>query len=35
MNWWGVATTVGASNFGQITSGGDPRTLQLGLRLQF
>jgi len=35
MNWWGVATQVGASNFGQITSGSDPRTLQLGLRLQF
>lgn len=35
MNWWGVATTVGASNFGQITSGTDPRTLQLGLRFQF
>jgi hypothetical protein len=35
MNWWGVATTVGASNSGQITSGSDPRTLQLGLRLHF
>jgi hypothetical protein len=35
MSWWGVATTVGASNFGQITSGTDPRTLQLGMRLTF
>jgi hypothetical protein len=35
LSWWGVATTVGASNFGQITSGTDPRTLQFGLRLTF
>jgi hypothetical protein len=35
MSWWGVGTTLGSSNFGQITSGTDPRSLQLGLRMQF
>jgi hypothetical protein len=34
LSWWGVATTFGNSNFGQITSATDPRTLQLGLRIQ-
>jgi hypothetical protein len=35
LSWWGVATQLGASNFGQITNATDPRTLQLGLRLTF
>jgi hypothetical protein len=35
MSWWGVAATLGASNFGQITSATDPRTMQFGLRLNF
>jgi hypothetical protein len=35
LSWWAVGTTFGASNFGQITSATDPRTLQLGLRLGF
>jgi outer membrane receptor protein involved in Fe transport len=35
LSWWGVGTTFGASNFGQITSATDPRTIQLGLRLSF
>lgn len=34
-SYFGVATTVGASNFGQVTSATDPRTFQFGLRLQF
>ncbi|MBL8229629.1 MAG: TonB-dependent receptor [Bryobacterales bacterium] len=34
-NYFGVATTVGAANFGQVTSATDPRTLQLGLRFSF
>ncbi len=34
-SWLGVGTTVGAGNFGQITSASDPRSLQLGLRLDF
>ncbi len=34
-SFFGVASTVGASNFGQITSANDPRTLQLGLRVSF
>ena len=34
-SYWDVATTVGAGNFGQVTSATDPRTLQFGLRLQF
>lgn len=34
-NYFGVATTLGASNFGQVTSATDPRTLQLGLRFNF
>jgi hypothetical protein len=35
LSWWGVGSTYGASNFGQITSATDPRSLQLGLRLTF
>ncbi|MCC7154264.1 MAG: carboxypeptidase regulatory-like domain-containing protein, partial [Bryobacterales bacterium] len=35
LSWWGVGTTLGASNFGQITSATDPRTLQFGMRLAF
>jgi hypothetical protein len=35
LSWWGVANTMGASNFGQITSATDPRTMQFGLRLSF
>lgn len=34
-SYWDVATTVGAANFGQVTSASDPRTLQFGLRLEF
>jgi hypothetical protein len=30
-----VSTTVGSSNFGQVTGATDPRTLQLALRLSF
>jgi hypothetical protein len=30
-----VSTTVGSSNFGQVTAATDPRTLQLALRLSF
>jgi hypothetical protein len=35
LSWWGVANTLGASNFGQITSATDPRTMQFGLRFGF
>jgi hypothetical protein len=35
ISWWDVGTTFGASNFGQVTNGTDPRTLQLGLRMTF
>ncbi|MBN9662221.1 MAG: carboxypeptidase regulatory-like domain-containing protein [Acidobacteria bacterium] len=35
LSWWGVGTTMGASNFGQITSATDPRTMQFGLRFNF
>jgi hypothetical protein len=35
LSWWGVGTTFGSANFGQITSATDPRSLQLGLRLTF
>ncbi len=34
-SYFGVATTVGANNFGQVTSANDPRTLQFGLRFGF
>ena len=30
-----VSTTVGSSNFGQVTAATDPRTLQLALRISF
>lgn len=35
LSWWGVGTTFGNSNFGQITSATDPRTMQFGLRMGF
>jgi hypothetical protein len=35
MSHFGVATTVGASNFGQVDSAMDPRTLEFALRLGF
>src|ERR1035438_4615090 len=31
----GVSTTFGASNFGQVTSTYDPRTIELSLKLSF
>jgi hypothetical protein len=34
-SYWGVATTMGAANFGQVTSATDPRTLQFALKLLF
>ncbi len=34
-SYFGVATTVGAANFGQVTSANDPRTLQFGMRFGF
>ncbi len=34
-SWLGVGTTLGAGNFGQITSASDPRSLQFGLRMDF
>ena len=35
LSWFGVGTTMGATNFGQITSATDPRTMQFGIRLSF
>lgn len=35
LSYWSVATTVGASNFGQITSAMDPRTFQFALKFVF
>lgn len=35
LSYWSVATTVGASNFGQVTGAMDPRTFQFGLKLVF
>lgn len=35
LSWVGVGNTLGNSNFGQITSATDPRSLQFGLRLDF
>ncbi len=35
LSYWSVATTVGASNFGQVTSAMDPRTFQFALKLVF
>jgi len=34
-SYWGVATTMGASNFGQVTSATDPRTFQFAVKLLF
>jgi hypothetical protein len=34
-SYFGVSTTLGAGNFGQVTSATDPRTLQFGLRFGF
>jgi hypothetical protein len=34
-SWLGVGTTLGAANFGQITTASDPRSLQFGLRVDF
>lgn len=35
LSYVGVATTLGSSNFGQITTATDPRSLQFGLRITF
>lgn len=35
LSYTSAATTVGATNFGQITAATDPRTLQLALRVSF
>ena len=35
LSWFGVGTTLGSANFGQITSATDPRSLQFALRLSF
>ena len=35
LSWQGVGNTLGNSNFGQITSATDPRSLQFGMRLDF
>jgi hypothetical protein len=35
VNFWSVATTVGAANFGQVTAATDPRTFQMALKLLF
>jgi hypothetical protein len=34
-NFSGVATTVGQSNYGQVTSAGSARILQLGAKISF
>ena len=34
-NFSGVSTTLGASNFGHVTSALDPRILELALRFNF
>jgi len=34
-SFWSVGTTVNSGNFGQVTSATDPRTMQLGVRLEF
>jgi hypothetical protein len=34
-SYFGVAATVGAANFGQVTSANDPRTFQFGLKFNF
>jgi hypothetical protein len=33
--YWSVATTMGATNFGQVTNATDPRTFQFALKLLF
>ncbi|MCC6263736.1 MAG: TonB-dependent receptor [Bryobacterales bacterium] len=35
LSYWSVATTVGASNFGQVTNAMDPRTFQFALKMIF
>ncbi|MBV8904384.1 MAG: hypothetical protein JOZ22_12175, partial [Acidobacteriia bacterium] len=35
LSYTALSTTVGSSNFGQVTGATDPRTLQLALRLSF
>jgi hypothetical protein len=35
LSYWSVATTVGASNFGQVTGAMDPRTFQFALKILF
>jgi hypothetical protein len=35
LSYWSVATTVGASNFGQVTNAMDPRTMQFVLKVLF
>lgn len=35
LSWWSVGTTLGTSNFGQITGATDPRTMQFGIRMGF
>jgi hypothetical protein len=35
VSFWSMATTVGASNFGQVTGAMDPRTFQMVLKLLF
>ena len=35
LSWFGVGTTLGSANFGQITTATDPRSMQFGLRLEF
>jgi len=34
-NWSGVSTSLGAGNFGRITSARDPRKIQLSLKMEF
>lgn len=35
LSYWGVGNTVGSSNFGQVTSAKDARTLQFALKMTF
>jgi hypothetical protein len=34
-NFNGVSASLGAGNFGQVTSARDPRTMQFGLKFEF
>jgi hypothetical protein len=34
-NFNAVSSSLGSGNFGQVTSARDPRTLQLGLKMEF